>query len=27
LPVLPIEVSSDGVVLAAGGFEGPVGPA
>jgi rieske iron-sulfur protein len=27
LPVLPIEVSSDGVVRAAGGFEGPVGPA
>jgi rieske iron-sulfur protein len=27
LPALPIEVSSDGVVLAAGGFEGPVGPA
>src|SRR5215216_7325576 len=27
LPSLPIEVSPDGVVLAAGGFEGPVGPA
>jgi rieske iron-sulfur protein len=27
LPALPIEVSSDGVVRAAGGFEGPVGPA
>jgi rieske iron-sulfur protein len=27
LPSLPIEVSSDGVVRAAGGFEGPVGPA
>jgi rieske iron-sulfur protein len=27
LPTLPIEVSSDGVVRAAGGFEGPVGPA
>jgi len=27
LPALPIEVSPDGVVLAAGGFEGPVGPA
>jgi rieske iron-sulfur protein len=26
LPALPIEVSSDGVVRAAGGFEGPVGP-
>ena len=26
LPSLPIEVSPDGVVLAAGGFEGPVGP-
>ena len=26
LPSLPIEVSSDGVVRAAGGFEGPVGP-
>jgi rieske iron-sulfur protein len=27
LPALPIEVSSDGVVRAAGGFEGLVGPA
>jgi len=27
LPSLPIEVSPDGVVLAAGGFAGPVGPA
>jgi rieske iron-sulfur protein len=27
LPSLPVEVSSDGVVRAAGGFEGPVGPA
>jgi rieske iron-sulfur protein len=27
LPALPIEVASDGVVRAAGGFEGPVGPA
>ena len=27
LPALPIEVSSDGVVRAAGGFAGPVGPA
>jgi rieske iron-sulfur protein len=27
LPALPIEVSSGGVVRAAGGFEGPVGPA
>jgi rieske iron-sulfur protein len=27
LPSLPIEVSSDGVVRAAGGFEGPIGPA
>jgi len=27
LPALPIEVSSDGVLRAAGGFEGPVGPA
>ena len=27
LPALPIEASSDGVVRAAGGFEGPVGPA
>jgi len=27
LPALPIEVSSDGVVRAAGGFEGAVGPA
>ena len=27
LPALPIEVNSDGVVRAAGGFEGPVGPA
>jgi len=27
LPALPIEVAPDGVVLAAGGFEGPVGPA
>jgi len=27
LPALPIEVSSNGVVRAAGGFEGPVGPA
>jgi rieske iron-sulfur protein len=27
LPALPIEVSSDGVVRAAGGFQGPVGPA
>ena len=26
LPALPIEVSSDGVVRAAGGFAGPVGP-
>jgi rieske iron-sulfur protein len=26
LPALPIEVSSDGVVRAAGGFVGPVGP-
>ena len=26
LPALPIEVSSDGVLRAAGGFEGPVGP-
>jgi rieske iron-sulfur protein len=27
LPALPIEVASDGVVRAAGGFDGPVGPA
>ena len=27
LPALPIEVSTDGVLRAAGGFEGPVGPA
>ncbi len=27
LPALPIEVSSDGAVRAAGGFQGPVGPA
>jgi rieske iron-sulfur protein len=27
LPALPIEVSADGVLRAAGGFEGPVGPA
>jgi rieske iron-sulfur protein len=27
LPGLPIEVASDGVVRAAGGFDGPVGPA
>jgi rieske iron-sulfur protein len=27
LPALPIEVSSDGVLRAAGGFAGPVGPA
>jgi rieske iron-sulfur protein len=27
LPALPVEVSSDGVVRAAGGFAGPVGPA
>jgi rieske iron-sulfur protein len=27
LPSLPVEVSSDGVVRATGGFEGPVGPA
>src|SRR5215211_8988861 len=27
LPALPIEVASGGVVRAAGGFEGPVGPA
>jgi rieske iron-sulfur protein len=27
LPALPIEVTSDGVVRAAGGFAGPVGPA
>jgi len=27
LPALPIEVASDGGVRAAGGFEGPVGPA
>ena len=27
LPSLPVEISPDGVVLAAGGFEGPVGPA
>jgi rieske iron-sulfur protein len=27
LPALPVEVASDGVVRAAGGFEGPVGPA
>jgi rieske iron-sulfur protein len=27
LPALPIEVTSDGVVRAAGGFQGPVGPA
>jgi rieske iron-sulfur protein len=27
LPALPIAVASDGVVRAAGGFEGPVGPA
>ncbi|MDF3016420.1 MAG: Rieske (2Fe-2S) iron-sulfur domain [Thermomicrobiales bacterium] len=27
LPALPIEVASDGVVRATGGFEGPVGPA
>ncbi|MDF2758218.1 MAG: Rieske (2Fe-2S) iron-sulfur domain [Thermomicrobiales bacterium] len=27
LPALPIEVASDGVVRAAGGFAGPVGPA
>jgi rieske iron-sulfur protein len=27
LPLLPVEVALDGVVRAAGGFEGPVGPA
>ena len=27
LPALPVEIASDGVVRAAGGFEGPVGPA
>jgi rieske iron-sulfur protein len=26
LPALPLEISADGVVVAAGGFEGPVGP-
>ncbi len=26
LPSLPLEISADGVVIAAGGFEGPVGP-
>jgi rieske iron-sulfur protein len=27
LPALPVDVSSDGHIVAAGGFEGPVGPA
>ena len=27
LPPLPLDISADGVVVAAGGFEGPVGPA